>query len=56
MKQYTVTIVVQVLAEDEQCAWEYGNALASKAPKSVARGVAEPDDGTESSVEVTEND
>lgn len=56
MKQYTVTIVVQVLAEDEQCAWEYGNALATRRAATVASGVQDDPNAEQASVEVTEND
>lgn len=56
MKTYTVTIVVQVLAEDEQSAWEYGNALASRRAATVATGVQDDPNAEHPSVEVQEHD
>lgn len=56
MKKYRVTIVVEVLAESEQTAWEYGHALAGKDPQSIRPGVADDASSDGSKVEVEDND
>lgn len=56
MRRYTVIIRVGVLANNEQAAWEYGDALASRAPKQVTNKVDEDPDAEESQVDVREAD
>lgn len=36
MKTYTVTIKISVMARDDQCAWEYGHALATQSANRFA--------------------
>jgi len=52
MKRFKVVITVGVLARNEQQAWEYGNALAGKDPRTIAQGCAEDPDADDSQVEV----